>query len=41
MVDEEEVKQKLLNHFETLFEAQFLKGSHDLQNEISSLPKLS
>jgi lipoyl(octanoyl) transferase len=38
-VDENEVKEKLLNHFESLFEATFLKGKKSLKNELDNLPK--
>jgi lipoyl(octanoyl) transferase len=40
-VDEKEVKTKLLNHFEALFEARFVKGPGALKSELSNLPKLS
>ena len=33
-IDEEEVKTKLLNHFESLFEASFIKGKSQLKSEI-------
>ena len=40
-VDENEVKQKLLNHFEILFEATFVKGKKSLKEELKGLPKLT
>ena len=40
-VDENEVKEKLLNHFENLFEATFIKGKSGLRAELDTLPKLS
>jgi len=40
-VDETEVKTKLLNHFEALFEAHFIKGPQSLNDLLKDLPKLS
>lgn len=40
-VNEEEVKEKLLNHFENLFEATFLKGKNGLKADLNRLPKLT
>lgn len=40
-VDENGVKQKLLNHFENLFEATFINGKSGLKAELDILPKLS
>lgn len=40
-VDEQEVKEKLLNHFETLFEATFIKSKKDLKKILDETPKIS
>jgi lipoyl(octanoyl) transferase len=40
-VDEAAVKTKLLNHFEALFEAHFIKGPQSLKALLKDLPKLS
>ncbi|WP_115461328.1 lipoyl(octanoyl) transferase LipB [Winogradskyella aurantiaca] len=40
-VDEQEVKEKLLNHFETLFEATFIKSEKDLKKILDATPKIS
>jgi lipoyl(octanoyl) transferase len=40
-VDQGEVKEKLLNHFEDLFEATLIKGKKNLQEEIKGLPKFT
>jgi len=40
-VDEQDVKGKLLNHFETLFEATFVKSKKDFRNILKEIPKIS
>ena len=40
-VNEQEVKEKLLNHFETLFEATFVKSKKDLKKMLKEIPKIS
>lgn len=40
-VNENEVKEKLLNHFERLFEATFLKSKKDLKKILGDTPKIS
>lgn len=40
-VNEQEVKEKLLNHFEILFEATFVKSKKDLKKMLKEIPKIS